>query len=299
MSPTRKRPPHRSGLTASCAYVALTLFLGGCITLTEEPRAIVYGLNGDISVATLKCEETEGLLQKAGNGGTAGALDPDRFRILVWNVHKQSDAGWDRDLIQFAGTSDVLMLQEVVSIPSLRDILIGAGMQLVMASSFLYESNDVGVLVATRVVPVASCTQRSLEPIIRIPKSVVLTWLQVAGRNETLLVANIHAINFEIGTVAYGAQIASLADALSSHKGPILVAGDFNTWSDERERLVMETFTRLGMLEVGYSKDERSLFVGKHLDHIYIRGLEMLDAGAIPVVSSDHNPILATFRIRF
>jgi endonuclease/exonuclease/phosphatase (EEP) superfamily protein YafD len=291
------KPGHRNGLTQFCAYLAITLFLGGCITLTEEPRAIVYGSNGDISVASLNCEETEGLLQKAGNGEPAGALDPNRFRVLVWNIHKQSDGGWDRDLIKFAGTSDVLMLQEVISIPSLREILLEAGMRLVMASSFLYESNDTGVLVASRVAPLASCTQRSLEPIIRIPKSVVLSWLQVAGRKETLVVANIHAINFEIGTVSYGAQIASLAGTLSRHNGPILVAGDFNTWSDERERLIVETFTRLGMVEVRFSKDERSLFIGKHLDHIYTRGLEILDSGVMPVVSSDHNPIIATFQI--
>ena len=275
----------------------MALFLGGCITLTEDPRAIVYGPNGEVSVASLKCEETEGLLQKASNGGFANAIDPNRFRLLVWNLHKQSDKGWDRDLVKFAGTSDVIVLQEVVSIPSLRDILLDAGMRLVMASSFLYESNDIGVLVASRVAPVASCTQRSLEPIIRIPKSVVLTWLQIAGRNETLVVANIHAINFEIGTVSYGAQIASMADVLSRHKGPILVAGDFNTWSDERGRLVEETFTRLGMVEVRFSTDERSLFLGRHVDHIYIRGLGVMDAGAIPVASSDHNPIMATFQI--
>ena len=37
--------------------------------------------------------------------------------------------------------------------------------------------------------------------------------------------------------------------------------------------------------------------MGKQLDHVYARGLELVDADAIPVKSSDHNPVRVTFRI--
>ena len=54
---------------------------------------------------------------------------------------------------------------------------------------------------------------------------------------------------------------------------------------------------RLGMTEIAFKEDRRTLFMGKQLDHIYTRGLEIVDAEAIPVTSSDHNPVRATFRV--
>ena len=47
--------------------------------------------------------------------------------------------------------------------------------------------------------------------------------------------ANLHAINFALGTDAYRAQLDAIATELSHHRGPIVVAGDFNTWNDERD----------------------------------------------------------------
>jgi endonuclease/exonuclease/phosphatase (EEP) superfamily protein YafD len=40
------------------------------------------------------------------------------------------------------------------------------------------------------------------------------------------------------------------------------------------------------------------VFFGHQLDHILVRGLDVVDAEAIPVESSDHNPVRATFRLR-
>ena len=39
------------------------------------------------------------------------------------------------------------------------------------------------------------------------------------------------------------------------------------------------------------------MFLGKQLDHVYARGLDLVDADAIPVKSSDHNPVRVTFRL--
>jgi len=287
----------KSGLGRHCVPAAMTLLLVGCITLTSDPRAVIYGPRGSVSVASLNCDAAVQLMQNAGGRETADALDPSSFRLLIWNVHKEADAGWDLDLAKFARTSDALLLQEIVSIAPLRDILLDAGMRWVMASSFFFESNDIGVLTATRIAPLASCTQRAVEPIIRIPKSAVFNWFRIAGSKETLAVGNIHGINFELGVSSYRGQMEALVAALAGHRGPIIVAGDFNTWSDERDQLVTETFARIGLTEVKFCSDQRSLFVGMHLDHVYVRGLELVDGAAIPVTSSDHNPLTATFRV--
>ena len=84
-----------------------------------------------------------------------------------------------------------------------------------MASSFLLDADDIGVLTATRIAPIASCTQRVVEPLIRIPKSAVISWLPIADtrtdtrprcRAETLAIANVHSITFELSLDVYRAS---------------------------------------------------------------------------------------------
>jgi len=106
----------------------------------------------------------------------------------------------------------------------------------------------------------------------------------------------VHSINFELAVDTYRAQLEALADALAGHRGPIIFAGDFNTWNDARDRVVAGIAARLGLTELKLSVDQRALFFGRRLDHIFIRGLQSIDVSAIPVDSSDHNPVVATLR---
>jgi endonuclease/exonuclease/phosphatase (EEP) superfamily protein YafD len=287
------------------ASSALLAHLCGCITLTVEPRAVVSVPGGAVRVMTLKCGAVEGVLQTAADGNAGDALDRRPLRLLVWNIHKQGDSGWERDLSAFAAASDVVLLQESVLQPPLREILDDSGLRWVMASSFLLDADDIGVLSATRVAPIASCTQRVVEPLIRIPKSAVISWLPItntrtdarAGSKETLAIANVHSITFELAPDVYRSQLEALADVLGGHRGPIIFAGDFNTWNDARDQVVAETAARLGLTELNLRVDQRAVFFGRHLDHIFIRGLQIVDVIAVPVTSSDHNPLAATLRI--
>jgi endonuclease/exonuclease/phosphatase (EEP) superfamily protein YafD len=252
-------------------------------------------------VTTLGCDAAIRALRDAGAGNAAAALDRSPFRLLDWNVHKQADPGWDRDLAEFAASSDVVLLQEAVLQPPLLRILDDAGLRWLMASSFIFRDEEFGVLTATRIAPIASCTQRAMEPLIRIPKSSVISWLPMAntaaGTRETLAIVNVHSINFELVLDAFRAQIEALADVLAGHRGPIIFGGDFNTWNDARDAVLRETTARLGLTEVQLRVDRRAVFFGRHLDHLFVRGLELVEIGAIAVTSSDHNPIAATFRI--
>jgi endonuclease/exonuclease/phosphatase (EEP) superfamily protein YafD len=287
------------------ASSALLAHLCGCITLTVEPRAVVSVPGGAVRVMTLKCGAVDRVLQTAADGNAGDALDRRPLRLLVWNIHKQGDSGWERDLSAFAAASDVVLLQESVLQPPLPEILDDSGLRWVMASSFLLDADDIGVLSATRVAPIASCTQRVVEPLIRIPKSAVISWVPItdtrtdarAGSRETLAIANVHSITFELAPDVYRSQLEAVADALAGHRGPIIFAGDFNTWNDARDGVVAETAARLGLTELNLRVDQRAVFFGRHLDHIFIRGLQLIDVGAIPVTSSDHNPLAATLRI--
>jgi endonuclease/exonuclease/phosphatase (EEP) superfamily protein YafD len=273
------------------AAAALLPFLASCVTVTENARALVHEPQG-IAVRSLDCVQAA---RAARDGGTqATAIDASAIRLLTWNIHKQDDAGWDRDLARFAATTDVLLLQEVTLDEPIARILESADLGWVMASSFIYRARDVGVLTATRVPPVANCTQRMVEPLLRLPKSAVISWLRLPGTAETLAVVNVHAVNFTLTLGAYRDQLHAIGEALAAHRGPIVMGGDMNTWTDERLDVVRELGTHLALTELTYpEKDLRSLFLGKQLDHIFVRGLGVTRVEAIAVQSSDHNPVLA------
>ena len=55
-----------------------------------------------------------------------------------------------------------------------------------------------------------------------------------------------------------------------------------------------EVAARLKLASVDLSPDERRRTFGRHLDHLLLRGLEVVQAHSPEVTSSDHNPVLVT-----
>lgn len=272
--------------------------VASCVSLTELPRALSLR-DSAIHVETMPCSRhavRTSSERRAEN--PAHALDPESIRVLTWNIHKEDDQGWQRDLGTFVQGNDIVLLQEVVLHEPLRRVVEDAGLQWVMASSFLYGGNDIGVLTAARATPYANCTERVVEPLLRIPKSAVVSWFDVRGTKAKLAVVNIHAINFSLSLGAYRAQFEALADALVAHEGPIIFAGDLNTWTDSRKEAVDAAAKRLQLTPIQFKTDKRTLFLGKQLDHLFVRGLEVIEAEAIEVKSSDHNPVAATLRVK-
>jgi endonuclease/exonuclease/phosphatase (EEP) superfamily protein YafD len=287
------RLPPASCLRRAAVAALPALLLAGCVSITVQPRALLLGSDGHVSVQSLACRGPHA----ARPAAAAQGLDPSAIRIVTWNVHKQEDRGWQRDLATFVAGNDIVLLQEAVLDPALRRIVEDGGMHWVMASSFLYEDHDIGVVTGMREAALASCTERAVEPLIRIPKSAVISWFPIRGTGRTLAVVNVHAINFALTLAGYRAQLRALADALAAHPGPIVFAGDLNTWTGARDAVMGDVASRLGLTEVKLREDRRTLFFGKQLDHIFVRGLTLVDATAIPVHSSDHNPVRATFRV--
>lgn len=284
------------GVRSCASCVCAALVVAGCISITAKPRALLVRDDGSIAAQTLACASS--VDTEASTLPVHGAaLDPRAIRVASWNIHKQVDAGWRRDLISLAGRSDLVLLQESVLDPPLRDAVDTGGFQFVMASSFFLSNADVGVLTASRVAPIAFCTARFNEPLLRIPKSALIAWFPLAGRRERLAVVNLHAINFSLSLRTFRAELGAIGDTLAQHRGPIVVAGDFNTWSDARVRAVGAMAARLDLDEVRFATDRRSRFFGHTLDHIYARDLATLASSTMVVASSDHNPVTATLAV--
>ena len=79
--------------------------------------------------------------------------------------------------------------------------------------------------------------------------------------------------------------------------GPLVVAGDFNTWNAERVDALEAFARRLGLAEASLSFGEPARFLGRPVDTLFTRGIDVEDAWIEDVASSDHKPIVATIRI--
>jgi endonuclease/exonuclease/phosphatase (EEP) superfamily protein YafD len=283
---------HRHAVGAAAA-----LAVAGCVSITTQPRALLVRDDGSVHVQTLACPAAVEHVVARGTATAHSGLDPQAIRIVSWNIHKQADSGWQRDLRLFGTRNDLVLLQETVLDAPLRAAIGDEGFRWVMASSFLESGIDIGVLTASRVLPLASCTERVVEPLLRIPKSAVITWFALNGRRDSLAVVNVHAINFSLSLGAYCEQFKAIGDALDHHRGPVILAGDLNTWTDARAAAVQAVANRLGLTEVRYGTGRRSEFFGHELDHIYTRQLATVASSALAVRSSDHNPVAATLRV--
>jgi endonuclease/exonuclease/phosphatase (EEP) superfamily protein YafD len=284
---------HPSMLRHWLPVAAIAAAVAGCVTVPVQQHALLLDADGTITQRAIACAQA-GAADLAGEG----ALDTHAVRIASWNVHKEADPGWQADLADLIGRTDVLLLQEAGLVPELRAAIERGGLRWVLASSFAYRDAEYGVLTATRVAPAAACTLRAYEPLLGIPKSALITYFRLIGRDATLAVANLHAINFAAGSIGYHAQLEALGDALAAHPGPLVVAGDFNTWNEARDDEVRALAARLLLKPVAFPVDVRRRFFGRVVDWVYVRGLEVRDATAWEVTSSDHNPLLVTFRIR-
>lgn len=277
-------------VAALATLAAALAALAGCATVAREDRAW-FETDGKVAAVPLGCAKREPL------AGAPGALPVGRSLTLVsWNIHKNADPGWQADLGRFAAASDLLLLQEANLSIALRAELARTRRYWVHADAWAYDDVANGVLVASSAAPFEACVQRVREPLITLPKSVLIAWYRIEGRADSLAVANVHAINFTIELGAYNDQLEAVRTVLASHRGPLILAGDFNTWSAVRMASVRSLADKLGLTEVPASLGERSRFFGKHLDYLYTRGFDVEDAWIDGVTSSDHAPIVATMR---
>jgi endonuclease/exonuclease/phosphatase (EEP) superfamily protein YafD len=104
-------------------------------------------------------------------------------------------------------------------------------------------------------------------------------------------------INFSLGLADYRAQLEKIVEVLSQHRGPLIISGDFNSWNTDRRRILADITQELGAKEVVFDTDHRTTFMGQRLDHIFYRKLVPLEALTEKVTTSDHNPMLVTFRL--
>jgi endonuclease/exonuclease/phosphatase (EEP) superfamily protein YafD len=273
---------------------ALLALCVACTTVPPVQQAFAVGRDGVVAGSPAPCS---GEPAAPPAGAAVAPLPGPTLRVLSWNLHKNDDPGWDADLARFAGESDLLLVQEAALTTGLQQVLAAAGYEWLLAGSFALDGQETGVLNAARVRPASACVQRYVEPLLQLPKAAVIARYRIEGTAATLAVANVHSINFVLGLSGYREQLEAIARELAGHQGPVIVAGDFNTWSTARQAVVDDVMRQMGLAAVPLSTDTRTRFLGRQFDHIFVRGLAVVHAEAPQVRSSDHNPVLATLRV--
>lgn len=224
------------------------------------------------------------------------ALNPNHIEVLCWNIAKGRHPSWQHDLDHLSRRVDLALLQEAKLEHAMHQTIPDCCWAFAPGYSRL--NHTTGVLTAARAQTVNRRLHAHREPFTRLPKAALVTEYRLAGRSDSLMVANVHAINFEPGTVHFRRQLHAVASALGEHEGPLLVCGDFNTWRQKRVLIVHELIQALGLAPLGFEQDLRRSAFGFALDHVFFRGLEATSGTVTRVMTSDHNPINAVLRVR-
>ncbi|PNH91994.1 endonuclease/exonuclease/phosphatase family protein [Vibrio diazotrophicus] len=254
--------------------------------IPEHPQLITVG---ETSVGQpLVCYQDDNALPLDQQG---------QLGLLVWNIYKQNREGWSEELSRLSSDAQLLLLQEASLNTGLKQWLSEHGWEGNQVNAFKVMGESAGVINLARTTPNLACGYTEMEPWLRLPKSGIYARYPLSN-GQVLAVVNLHAVNFTYGTNEYQLQLQALANELSQHTGPIIVAGDFNSWSEERMTVMKQVLTSLGLNEVSFSPDNRVRFIsGLPLDHVFYRGLKLENAKAPESDASDHNPLLLSFSL--
>ena len=244
------------------------------------------------------------------------SLNDSSIKVLDWNIHKEGNSrDWieDFDKIHKDKKPDIIVFQEARLNTGLKQALkTGREMGWIFSSNIEERNHDTysGVLTASKAKPSEhySITTEGLEPVVKTPKTTLITTYRLLPSNKLLLVVNIHGINMA-NFEKFKAQLFKIVNRISGHNGPIIFAGDFNTRNKERLSLLSsELQDKLGLETVPFTKEDkkeikRFLFSPVPLDLVFYSSKELEVKQDSPDVletikSSDHKPLFVEFKVR-
>lgn len=220
-----------------------------------------------------------------------------RINILVWNLHKGENDDFPADFVSLVQQKDIVLMEEIYLSPVMR-IIFGSFPHYfyTSATSFFYgkEAFRTGVATSSPVQPSSTNFVRTqvLEPVANSPKITLITRYPLRFSTKQLTVVNIHGINF-VDATSYRKEINRIYESIKNIPSPLIFAGDFNTWSDERDAVLEDFIKKLKLNEAAFSPDYRLKFNGHPLDHFFhTNDLKIISAKVEDFYrGSDHKPL--------
>jgi len=270
------------------AAVSTMLMLASC---TAQPTA-------PVRLAAAAGDDTAACIAQLGQdrGAAPGTLDSANISVVNWNIQKGRNTRWVEDLDAVGMQPDLLILQEAsVRTNIWRDLV--PGHHESFAEGFGPDWSPSGVMTVSAARPLTECDLVAHEPWFGTRKATLITEYALSGTNDTLLVVNIHGINFALGISDLEKQFAQAKEVIAEHDGPVVFSGDFNTWRRQRAQMLEQMLAELGLTALDFDVDHRKRFFGWALDHIYVRGLYSEYATTLQSDASDHNPMAVRLRL--
>jgi len=222
------------------------------------------------------------------------------IRCLVWNIYKARRSNWQVDFDALCANRDLVLLQEAVTNAPTDGVFEFCNRyEWVMAGSHQHPVS--GVVTGVKTGCTAKAARREVyrsnysEPVVKTQKLLLETHYELANCHSTLMVLNMHAINF-VSVMKFVDQLDQLSAALAGHSGPVILAGDFNTWNPKRLKYFRRAASGAELSEASMTRRSKLQHLNQHLDHVFYRGLSLRSVESLQhVSSSDHAPITATF----
>jgi endonuclease/exonuclease/phosphatase (EEP) superfamily protein YafD len=232
----------------------------------------------------------------AAVSGTLEVQTP--YRLMTWNIYKGGNSGLYEDYGRFVDEYDFVVTQEFL-LNSSQEQMINKKQthHWALAKSFQDGGAWTGVATVSKFQPQSSLPLKSPgnEPFSGTPKMSLISVYAIAD-GRSLMVVNVHGLNFDIGHNSFKKQITALVEQIKGHTGPMILAGDFNTWAETRRAHLLQKTQELG-LSRAQLENPMGMFSAT-LDHIFYRDLQMIQEKVISdVSSSDHLPLVLEFKL--
>ncbi|MGZ3775025.1 MAG: endonuclease/exonuclease/phosphatase family protein [Pseudobdellovibrionaceae bacterium] len=220
------------------------------------------------------------------------------FDIFVWNVFKGQKAHiFEKDFKSLGEGKDFIFLQEArvdASMPKIwqNDF---PTYEWHVAQSFHYKKDltSTGVAIGSKLKPhsLDFIRAKTRELFWLTPKLSLFSEYDFNGK-KVLFVCT-HVLNF-VTTNAFTDSLYEIAEKMAAFNGPIVLAGDFNTWNFKRYMIMKSIFRDLNLEHLDLDDDGRLL----KLDHVFVRGFEVVRARVHhTILSSDHFPLEIRLKI--
>ncbi|WP_158677994.1 endonuclease/exonuclease/phosphatase family protein [Pseudoalteromonas sp. T1lg76] len=219
-------------------------------------------------------------------------LPVSELRLLSWNIYKAAKPELLADLQALSEQSQIMLLQEAIT----DEALLQLKPHTRFSPGYKGLNQQTGLALLSDWSPQLYCRFYQREPWLRTPKASSISRYPLAN-GDSLLLVNMHGINFTLGISDYRQQLERLTGLIKLHSGPVIFAGDFNSWSRARWQLVQGLLSELDMTRVSFTPDHRTRVFDLPLDQIWIRGVTLTSAQTLERTSSDHNPLLVSVHI--
>ncbi len=216
------------------------------------------------------------------------------IEVLTWNVLKFKRENSFLDFTSLTGKADVAFIQEAIHSAELQSKTAqSVSMDWTFFKSFCREYGASGVQTGTRYpqLDADAMLAPAVEPVVNTPKVTGFSVVEISGRKVLLI--NVHGLNANKG-LDFEKHMDQIVEVAAKFEGPIIWAGDFNTWSPARLTYLKNKAQSIGMVLLVPETDTRKL----KLDHILVRGFKAKSVKVLDTYqSSDHWPVTAELEI--